>query len=199
MEEQVIPGSTKAAHQFGLELKHQLNYLASHPHEVCKAAQPQSLLKEFQNYLRNKTGHPDAFSLLLFKSPKKARSNQHHWIIIDDGYYVDFFERQLAVMKDYRALSETFLREFCAFNEAHHQEWVRDFHVHFLKADKIGLDMGFWKRYIIARHPQSDLSFILTAYAYLWQIDDREYPKVGYRPVDPQKLYAELRGDAASA
>lgn len=200
MDQIVIPGSTKDTHQFGRELKWRLHYLSEHPHEVCKQAAPNSLLKLFQDYIRGKKGNPGEFRLILFRCPKKkAAKNNHHWIIIDEGYYTDFFEKALAGFDgDYRLLSTTFMKEFCEFQSEDEEQWLDLFHVHFLRADKVGPDLTFWKEYIIARHPNSNLDFIRRYESDLWEIDQREYPKVGFVPVKPKEVFDHYRTVATS-
>jgi hypothetical protein len=199
----VTPGGTKSAFQFGRELKWQLFNIATHPHEICKNAKPDSLLQRFQKHIRFKKGYPGEFKLILFRSPSAAKGHHHHWIIIDDGYYADFFEKEFSENygNDYRALSEDFLNQFCEFTTYEGRWWIKTFHVHIVKSANIGPDMDFWKEYVISVHAARPASkspdYIRTARSDLWEIVDEGYVdgalQVGFKPVRPDELYVSLR------
>ena len=197
VEQITIPGSTQAAHYFGRTLKSRLNDLANHPQKICKKPEPNSILCSFRQYVRLRRGRPSEIKLLLFKCPRKAGGEHHHWIVVDGGYYVDFFEKALAELNgDHRKLSNVFLHKFCGFTTLEQLEWVESFHVHFLRSDKIGPNMSFWKEHIIARHHESDLNFIRKANAGLWQIefvDNGGQSEVEYQRVKPEMLFVEHR------
>ncbi len=196
-------GSTTDAYRFGKEVEFQIGKMFEKGLAFIQPRFPSEIQSLYEAYIG--LGAPvigSCRTVLLTSLHQCNKGNQHHWIVIDStGFHSKFYDLVRA-KKGRRNASALFINYYFAFVASSALIWAKTFHLHFIKADQVKSNLDFWIGYIIEDHSYnyhpgdkkgSDMSFMKSATPHLWEIEHNTFPRVGFKPINPSKLYYDCQ------
>jgi hypothetical protein len=113
---------------------------------------PNSLFAYLRKYQQGQLPIPLIHQILVFQCPTTGRGGNFHLLVIDTGFYSDYFN-QVCLIKDYREQFKIFLRDFLCCDEDN-LNWVGKIDAHFLPVSQVPREKWQIRKLLLDQHPK---------------------------------------------
>ncbi len=191
MTTQIKQGSMHHAWQYLRQIEHSLKALAKRR----RLDEDSEYFESFQYYMSITWHDPSEFDVLVLKCTKNASKNEFHTIVVSN-YWATYMEAIAKIQHlNYRQASEKFLLQICSIRPLLAAEWLKTFHIHFVKVKQLPVNLIGWRELVIADHI-SDISYIRDYACQLFRLDEPttdDPDRVGFVPVDLLELWVKYQ------